>query len=243
MDSSTITPALAASLITTCTSISDIFSNDFDFTRCKLDLESEMDSSTNIHPYLVPIYTDGCKESNFNGNGVIIGDKLITASHVIKGALLIYFRFDSHLVEITADTKIFDGECKHEHGNSYDLAIFKLTDIDSPIRLEPSEPVINQHLSASPFNYNKKLNAVTCVSCQGAINCLTHTSINSCLQKQIFKNCFTISYIGGLNPGDSGCALYWNDTVYGILLSGVDMDTRSYKVLKSSFILDIIKNL
>lgn len=109
----------------------------------------------NISDYIVPIY---CEEE-FNGTGFIVGNKLITAAHVvISKENVCYFLYKEKRISIGPDNNILYEYPKEKglQGKNelyLDLAVYKLGKVDSPLELgnlQMSDPCFYQGYS-SPF--------------------------------------------------------------------------------------------
>lgn len=95
-----------------------------------------------LSKYIVPIILT----NEYNGTGFIVGNKLITAAHVvISKENECYFLYDGNKVIINSNNNILfeypDNNVIQGHRNIYwDIAIYNLEGIDSPLELR--EPQI-----------------------------------------------------------------------------------------------------
>ena len=70
-----------------------------------------------------------------DGNGVIVGSRLITAAHVLENSISFELSFGEHFFRLpTKSAKVFQLPEPREDGKFFDLAIFELEDtFNSPI--------------------------------------------------------------------------------------------------------------
>ena len=197
--------------------------------------------------YLVPLYLEK-NESSFVGNGVIVGSYLITAAHVAPShnkkerCPSLYYKYENEFKKVKNDYVFYDGRnTEVEVGVSNDLIIFNLDDIIGEFVCNDVPIKKGTRLYVSPYTYFEDENKT-----KSKQNICVVTSIGALSfdKATIWKNCYRVYNSEGFRPGNSGCALFRKNVLYGILIVGGDIecDVRNYTILDANYINQIITN-
>ena len=79
--------------------------------------------------YIFPI------KGALDGTGTLVGNLFITAGHVVFGSQSPSFNIGDDSYYLTAENKIYLDDNKSRSSEGYDLAVYKLDGIESPILL------------------------------------------------------------------------------------------------------------
>lgn len=193
----------------------------------------------NISDYIVPIYFNG----DLNGTGFIVGNKLITAAHVIAledSSFSFLFRGEMMIIG-PEKNNIFEypkEKGRQGHNNIYwDLAVYKLDDIVSPLELRKpnsTEKCLYQGYSDSTLQMNSYSDII--------LNNNAYYYPPEYDAKPIPINNCCISQIGKCKPGNSGGPLFQGDYVVGMLSGGQQLFNLSWdRIIKADYIHHIIQ--
>lgn len=186
---------------------------------------------------LVPIFAN--KELNeFVGNGVIIDSYLITAAHVAQSEdrktryEYLYYIYDNKKYEVKEEQVVHDGR-NYNYTDSIhdDLLIYKINDNYNSFKFYEEEPSVDMLLYSKQHDYNNE---------NHVMNSYYNKSIYKRRNKE-WENCFDVHGIFHYNKGDSGCAVYRDNILYGILIIG-NNDTNIYKIIDAKYIKYCIEN-
>lgn len=185
------------------------------------DMTEELDDPS-LSKYIVAFFRDE-NEMHWCGSGVIVGNLLITAAHVMmeKKKLLpyLFFRFENRVRRVDEKEIIYDGrkemdkDSEHIH---HDLIVFKLSNIASPFVLNTTDFDISSHVFARKYMEQKKSTS------QSTYKILMKKGFKNdrklWLKKESFEwnNCLLTT--GDFVKGDSGTPIYRENVVYGILI-------------------------
>ena len=165
-----------------------------------------------------------------DGNGVVVGDYLITTAHVLDGSKSFEVWVDDRYFKINTQSSIFFKKPEpNEKGDFLDLAIYKLEGLQSPIRF-----------------FNGDLNDVDlkCIAWKHSVD----TSINKDVWTPFETDAMFIDKKGNfiecmmsdpLIQGYSGCQLFADGKLAGILYGSGD-EGRTCFFLSAEAILKII---
>ena len=157
--------------------------------------------------YVVSIETKNCvnKKTEF-GNGIIVGDLLITAGHVVKNGIGTSFNFniDGQNIKLDSLEKLY--ECYIKDINEYDLAIYRVPDISSPYVLSSKEPVNGQILRSE---------SIDTAACKTTV-CNAEVKIDGESQGLYFR----VDTDETIKEGSSGSPLFDGNEIYGIIVRG-----------------------
>ena len=185
------------------------------------DMPEVLDNPT-LSKYIVAFFREK-DETHWCGNGVIVGNLLITVAHVMmekKEPLpYLFFRFENCIRRVDEKDIIYDGrkeldkDLDHIH---HDLIVFKLSNIASPFVLNTTDFDISSFFYARKYMEQKKstsLSTYKILMKKGFKN-----DRKLWLKKESFEwnNCFLTT--GDFIKGDSGTAIYRENIVYGILI-------------------------
>jgi hypothetical protein len=189
------------------------------------DMPEELDDPS-LSKYIIAFFRDE-NEMHWCGSGVIVGNLLITAAHVMlekkskKHLPFLYFKFENCIRRIEEKDIIYDGRVKlddenEDEHNPHDLIVFKLSDISSPFVLNASDFDLPLPVYARTYMEDKKSTSGTThkiVLKKGFRNDQNHL-----LNKESFEwyNCLLTN--GNFAPGNSGTPIYRENKVYGILI-------------------------
>jgi len=215
--------------------------------------------------YIVPFYgyTNNSSERNLIGSAFIIQPNyLITAAHNVMGEIGNQYKnkgvyYKNIFVELT--------NCIHIESNKglninkgvwEDLAIYDLrgnidlNSIQNAFELSSNEVDVAVNYRVYGYDENTPINEPKSISTYTSINqkeC-SYTTDNKYTKVNIITNCFEIEPIA--NPGYSGCPVFKDCVVYGMVISDISMDKGngltspiSTRAIKSSYIQNIINNL
>ena len=184
-----------------------------------------------ISDYIVPIFSEGA----FNGTGFIIGSTLVTAAHVVEfKENVCYFLYEKEKISIGPDNNIkfeYQEESMQGMDNRYwDLAIYKLDNIDSPMKLHL--PDLSKPCTYQGFSDVAQLDVYTDIMLD---NNAFYYPDN--YKKPIrIKNCY-ISKVGKCKEGNSGGPLFQGDHVIGMLSGGQQLFNLSWdRIIKADYI-------
>ena len=185
------------------------------------DMPEELDNSS-LSKYIVVFFRDE-NEMRWCGSGVIVGNWLITAAHVMmekkKPLPFLFFRFENHIRRVDEKDIIYDGreeldkDSEHIH---HDLIVFKLSNIASPFVLNTTDFDISSHVFARKYMEQKKSTS------QSTYKILMKKGFKNdrklWLKKESFEwnNCLLTT--GDFVKGDSGTPIYRENVIYGILI-------------------------
>lgn len=228
----------------------DVNNEEIEFSQIDLEnLELDINQATfanspTVKEYCVPIFVQSNNISNgdFVGNGLIVGDKLITAAHVIKQRTSV-FKFGNEFFSITNDNLIYieDSGFDSEQQVYKDLAIIRLEEKKNDICLNRDDIVEESVVFISPYDYSHKAQQQLNRFCtKGRVITKNYLSVET---NMVWKNCIRMFFVGGLRAGNSGSAVYKDDIVYGFLLKGVDGRCDSYCILDAKYIAEILENI
>ena len=167
-----------------------------------------------------------------DGNGVVVGDYLITTAHVLDGSKSFEVWVDDRYFKIDTQSSIFFKKPEpNEKGDFLVLAIYKLEDLQSPIRF-----------------FSGDLNDVDlkCIACRHSVDSNTHQEI--CVpfetdamfidKKGNFIECMMSD---PLIQGYSGCPLFADGKLAGILYCSGDEGQTCF-FLSSYAILPVVES-
>lgn|GEM_PF-919170 len=179
--------------------------------------------------------TNELEKSVHNGNGVLVGDLLITAGHVVKKGSDHTFRFNDHIFKLKDLEEIFISTAKENY--EYDLAVYKISGINSPLTLSPKKPEINHILTSKSYSMGK-----------GYIAC-DATVIDTSEESGLY---YGVETSVSLKEGSSGSPLFDGNQVFGIIVAGnndknekvnPELSLNTCYVLSSSAINEIINQI
>ncbi len=180
----------------------------------------------NYKQYIFPI------DSNKDGSGVIVGDLFITAGHVIEDGIKPIVKINGTSYSLDKERAIFFDINSEKKSDGYDLAVYRLDGVSSPLKL-----------AGTPISEGREL-----LSCS-----FKHTiSVEPGLQSNIFRstikenwffkqqkgrivsfydNYFECQFVEPLSQGSSGSPIVDGDKVVGILYGDKDGKNSSNTVL------------
>lgn len=210
------------------------------------DMPEELDD-TSLSKYIVAFFRDE-NEMHWCGSGVIVGNLLITAAHVMmekkKPLPYLFFRFENRIIKVDEKDFIYDGREKsddEDEHNPHDLIVFKLSGILSPFVLNASDFDIPLPVYARTYLEDKKSTSGTTykiVLKKGFRNDQNHL-FN--IESFEWYNCLLAS--GNFASGNSGTPIYRKNKVYGILIGETvhpDYRFRIFNFLDARYIQETI---
>lgn len=228
----------------------DVNNEEIEFSQIDLEnLELDINQATfanspTVKEYCVPIFVQSNNISNgdFVGNGLIVGDKLITAAHVIKQRTSV-FKFGNEFFSITNDNLIYieDSGFDSEQQVYKDLAIIRLEEKKNDICLNRDNIIEDSKVFVSPYNYsNKAQQQLNRFYTNGRVIAEKYRSVET---DMVWNNCIRMSFLGGLYEGNSGSAVYRDDVVFGFLLKGVAGRNDHYCILNARYVAEILDEI
>lgn len=185
--------------------------------------------------YIVPIYVDG----DYNGTGFIICNTLITAAHVaIKKDNECHFLYRGKEMIVGPENNILfeypNDEIKQGQDNLYwDLAIYRLDNINSPIKL--IEPILADYCIYHGYSDStSRMDTYRDIKLDN--NAYYYPPKYDAKPIRI-NNCY-ISEKGRCSHGNSGGPLFQGDCVIGMLSGGQKWHNLSWdRIIKAEHIL------
>lgn len=241
------------SLSSTCVRIADLDENG--------NLVIQKESVGDLHcqdydRFLVPLFAED-NDSSLIGNGAIIGHYLITAAHVAikrnrrnpSDAVLIetlFYIFEHKFHKVcTTDIAHINTNIDYDNEIHDDLAVFDIGKTYNSFKLYEKD--IELGLETLSFAYNYQLGMM-----EGQKNTSKIISINTnaCENAQVeWKNCFRVLSKNRFNHGESGCALFRQNVLYGIFIRWYrykedKLERRcEHVILNSKYIKEIIDKI
>ncbi len=212
------------------------------------DMLEELDDPS-LSKYIIAFFRDE-NEMHWCGSGVIVGNLLITAAHVMiekkskKNLPFLYFKFENSIRRIEDKDIIYDGRkgLYEDFGNiHHDLIVFKVSDISSPFVLNTSDFDIPLYVFARTYMEDKKATSGTTykiVLKNGFRNDQNHL-FN--VESFVWYNCLLTT--GDFGKGHSGTPIYRNNKVFGILIGETvykEYRFRIYNFLDARYIQETI---
>lgn len=182
--------------------------------------------------YILPI--NGALE----GTGVLVGNMLITAGHVVKGYATPNVMYLGTPYNLTSENKIFIDDNDSKSWNGFDLALYRIDGVESPLVLAPDFPDSNTELTSMSYQ------TVVSRTSEGIFGIHEERILENLTGKIIghYGNYFECLIDGELCKGRSGSPLLDGKNVMGVLYGDKDGKDSSDKVLflSSKAILSLI---
>lgn len=164
--------------------------------------------------YLVPLFLNE-DISSHNGNGVIVGNYLITAAHVARSKdkknnySKLYYVYEGNLKEVGDEQVIHDGRGYSDTDKIHDdLIIYKLDASYNSFRFY-DEKLADVRFCSKVFDYDEGKNKIISTPIETIYN-RPNSKWNNCFDVRLGYD----KYI----CGNSGCALFIQDVLYGIFI-------------------------
>jgi len=190
-----------------------------------------------ISKYVAYIVSKKIDGNETHGVGVIVGDYLVTAGHVLEAADKAYATVDGNTYCLDDSNRVFLQSMGNddEDPTHNDIAIYTIDNVDSPLQLSDKLPEINSTYT------NVYIVEETIVSDDESLPPMFResTSLNletsgSVFEGEYVENFFACKTEKILKEGNSGCPLLDGRIVYGILHGGVPDKPRCvYQSAKS----------
>ena len=212
------------------------------------DMPEELDDPS-LSKYIIAFFRDE-NEIHWCGSGVIVGNLIITAAHVMtekkskKNLPFLYFKFENSIRRIEEKDIIYDGRVRlidEDEHNPHDLIVFKLSDISSPFVLNTFDFDIPLAVYARTYLEDKKSTSGTTykIVLKKGFRYDQYSLFN--LESFEWHNCLLTT--GNFASGNSGTPVYRNNTIYGILIGETihpDYHFRIFNFLDARFIQETI---
>lgn len=195
--------------------------------------------------YILPVYFDKAEGPYIHGNGFFIDNLFITAAHVPEkdaasiGIPYIYWKGEKLLLNDTSHlfTSYNVDEEKPESFESdvaADLAVFSFSNITSPLTLSQELPNVGMRLSCN-FHHSTAPTSI-----EDDKDCYLWETIGVVDDYVSNVSNFFIAKMTPSHPngGSSGCPLFSDGKVYGILHSGCDNMCAFYSAAHAVQLLD-----
>ncbi len=187
------------------------------------DMPEELDDPS-LSKYIVAFFRDE-NEIHWCGSGVIVGNLLITAAHVMiekkteKHLPFIYFKFEHCIRRVEKKDIVYDGRDKfddEDEHNPHDLIVFRLSDVSSPFVLNAFDFEIPLAVYARTYLEDKKSTSGTTYKI--VLKKGFRYNQNHLFNIESFEwyNCLLTN--GNFASGNSGTPIYRENKVYGILI-------------------------
>ena len=178
------------------------------------------------------------------GTGVLVGNLFITAGHVVEGSIEPSVSVDGENYRLTEQNRIVIETNPSKLSNGYDVAIYKLDGIESPLMLSDNIPNVTDDVVSYSYKTNITQNTEHGVGIFGSIK-HEERLLERVTGKVIeyYDNFFECKMDEKLSQGRSGSPLFVNNKIVGILYGDKDGKINSSTVLylSSNAILKLIK--
>ena len=158
---------------------------------------------------VVPVFMSADDERSWVGSSFLIDDFLITAGHVLTYNRDCYVRLGNEIVCLEHD-KWIAGQVPIDDFTGYDVAIFPMKGIRSPLALATDEVSAHQELTITGWQRQRHLLRQVTTSC---------LVLGNDSQEEAY---FKIATTDRITHGASGCPIYCDGKVYGLLAMGRD---------------------
>ena len=171
------------------------------------------------YDFAIPI-TSGC----YAGNGVVVGDLLITAGHVVNkdGTIHITIKGDAYSLNRN-DAIVCLEEKSNEEGLFNDCAVYKLNNRYNHLTIENYIPTVGEVLQSVSYKHIVEMQATDCI---GFFGTQYKESYELCTSRativDIIGNFIICEMDEPLEEGRSGSPLICGDKVVGILHGGIE---------------------
>ena len=212
------------------------------------DMPEELDDPS-LSKYIVAFFRDE-NEIHWCGSGVIVGNLLITAAHVMmekktkKHLPFLYFKFEHCIRRVEKKDIVYDGRDKfddEDEHNPHDLIVFKLSDISSPFVLNVFDFDIPLAVYARTYLEDKKSTSGTTYKIVLKKGFRNDQNYLFNIESFDWNNCLLTT--GNFAVGNSGTPIYRKNMVYGILIGETinpDYRFRIFNFLDSRYIQETI---
>lgn len=198
----------------------------------------------NYKDYILPVYFDTAEGPDPHGNGFFIDHLFITAGHVLEkdvasiGFPYIYWKGEKMLLDDTSHL-LTSYNVEENKSESYecdlaaDLAVFTFPNVISPMKLSHKLPHVGMKLSC---DFHHRLDPTFIKHNKRCYLWETTGVVDEYIQN--VPNFFTAK-MEPSHPigGSSGCPLYANGVVYGILHGGKDNICAFYSAVHAAQLL------
>lgn len=171
--------------------------------------KDEMTEKYDIGTWVVPLFRRAGDERSFAGTGFVTRDYLITAGHVLTGLDTIYGRAGDTYFEMKRDLWLPHGvEASDKLG--WDVALFRINAPASPFTLSASDASKHDELE------------VICWQMRGGKPVQVTTRCLVVGEDEHTDGYFVVATTEGITHGASGCPVFRDGKVYGLLAMGRD---------------------
>lgn len=164
-----------------------------------------------IAKYLKPIWT----QSYNYGNGIVIGNKLLTAAHVLKDSDCFYIGNQKYNLD---DAIVNQCDTIRTDGLYYDFAVFETQEYNHDLELAIDLPLIGDGLTS--YSYKHIVIKVEGSGIFAQIKETEELHISKAIVREIIGNFIVCEMSEPLEKGRSGSPLIKDGKVYGILHGG-----------------------
>ena len=189
-----------------------------------------MDYSKFVFPIYFTSYNKGC--------GVIIDDLFITAGHVIEMGINPFISIKGEKYPLVKEEALYIDTNKKSCSIGYDVAIFRLKDISSPLRLADIIPAEGKKLLSCSYKHT---------SSGSGLSYQEHWNFEERLGEVVHldDNYFECYFDSALKTGSSGSPIFDGEKVVGILYGDREGKESSNKVLflSASAIMKLLKEI
>ena len=181
-----------------------------------------------------------------DGTGVLVGDLFITAGHVVMAFSSPSVNIDGETHYLSSKNRIYINNNSSKRSDGYDLAVYKLENVESPLVFSDDTPDMNANLINLSYEHVSEANP----NYSGGF--LESPSIEKWVLEinhghaiRSIDNYFECLMDNELCEGRSGSPLIVGNKVFGILCGDKDNKKSSKKVLflSSKSIANLIKDL
>ena len=175
-------------------------------------------------------YVEGC--------GVIVDDLFITAGHVIEMGINPFISIKGEKYPLVKEEALYIDTNKKSCSIGYDVAIFRLKDISSPLRLADIIPAEGKKLLSCSYKHT---------SSGSGLSYQEHWNFEERLGEVVHldDNYFECNFETALRTGSSGSPIFDGEKVAGILYGDREGKESSNKVLflSGSAIIKLLKEI
>ena len=171
--------------------------------------------------YIIPI--NGARE----GTGVLVGNLFIIAGHVVAGFSNPSVFIFNNTYSLTSENRIFASDNPTNSTTGFDLALYRLEGVNSPLELAADLPEKDTELISLSRHtiITRTSESIFGIQEDRIIECLTGKVI------EYYGNYFECHMDSELSVGRSGSPLLEDNKVVGILCGDKDNKARSNTVL------------
>lgn len=173
-------------------------------------------SVEDLSKYVIPTSSD-----TIDGCGVFCGNLFITAGHLFNDGPVLFWYEGKRYFFSEKKALVFSSDENNPLG--FDVAIFEVDGVNSPIDIFSEEPIVGQHLTS--ISYLHKSVPINSVNPSPLLSKSNEESwerlVSSAIVDSLEGNFFLCNTSIVLAPGSSGSPIFAKDKLIGILHGGL----------------------